>query len=375
MPPENSEQNFSADDLASLGETPADDGAGGDGAKGAPPADGKQPAAKQDASAKDAAAKDDPAAKDGDKKTIVTGADAEAEDKAKDDAKAAAKQEQIDRNELTEDLRKMIAEHYAAGDKRAEAKELRRLERVKDIKSLWGLYRELEGKFTGGGLIKKPGKDAKPEEIAEYHKALGVPEKPEDYFKDIKLANGAVIGEADRAIADGFAAAVHKSGATPAMVSAALDWYYAEQETKAAELDEADDAFRRESERALKDELGPAYRRTTAAIGTLFATAPGGVDVKNENSLYARLMAGRTADNKVIGNDPDIVRWLASLAHEVNPAATVVEDGNQTGLTIDQELKQIADLRKSDRKKYYSEPVQRREAELISAREKIRAKA
>lgn len=321
------------------------------------------------------AAEQPPAAKEAKPATIATGADAEAEDKAADDAKAAEKQAQIDRNELTEDLRKMIAEHYAAGDKKAEAKELRRLERVKDIKSLWGLYRELEGKFTSGGLIKKPGKDAKPEEIAEYHKAIGVPEKPEDYFKDIKLANGTVIGEADKPIADAFAAAVHKSGATPAVVSAALDWYYAEQEAKAAELDEADDAFRRESERALKDELGPAYRRTTAAIGTLFATAPGGVDIKNENSLYARLMAGRTADGRVIGNDPDIVRWLASLAHEVNPAATVVEDGNQSGLTIDQELKQIADLRKTDKKQYYSEPVQRREAELLAAREKIQARA
>lgn len=319
---------------------------------------------------------DPPAAKGEKPGTIATGADAEVEDKAKEDAKTAAKQEQIDRNELTEDLRKMIAEHYAAGDKKAEAKELRRLERVKDIKSLWGLYRELEGKFTSGGLIKKPGKDAKPEEIAEFHKAMGVPEKPEDYFKDIKLENGAVIGEADKPIVDIFATAMHKAGATPAVMNAMLNTYYAHQESQAAAMDEADDEFRRESERALKDEYGASFKRMTNAIGPLFSTAPGGADVKNDGSLYARLMGGRTADGRIIGNDPDIVRWLVSLAQDVNPAATVVEDGNQSGLTIDAEIRKIEDRMRTDSRGYYKdEPMQARYRELLTAREKIRARA
>jgi hypothetical protein len=382
MPPETSEQNFSADDLVSLGETPADDGgeSAGDKAADPPKADAKQPdAAKdagKDAGKQDAGAKNEPAAKDKDGKTIATGADAEAEDKAKDDESAKAKAEKVDRNELTEDLRKMIAAHYAGGDKKAEAKELRRLERVKDIKSLWGLYRELEGKFTGGGLIKKPGKDAKPEEIAEFNKAMGVPEKPEDYFKDVKLENGAVIGEADKPLVDGFAAAVHKAGATPQFVNAALNWYYQNQEEQAAAMDEADDEYRRESERALKDEFGPAYRRMTNAIGPLFATAPGGTDIKNEGSLYARLMGGRLADGRIIGNDPDVVRWLASIAQDVNPAATVVEDGNQSGVTIDAEIKQIEQRMKDDRRGYFKdEAAQARYRELLTARDKIRARA
>jgi len=363
-----------------LGETPADDSGGGDGGKAATEAaksatdgqKGASEAAKATTEVTEAAT----AAKGKDGKTIATGADAEAEDAAKEDAKAAAKQERIDRNELTEDLRKMIAEHYAAGDKKAEAKELRRLERVKDIKSLWGLYRELEGKFTSGGLIKKPGKDAKPEEIAEFHKAMGVPEKPEDYFKDIKLENGAVIGEADKPLVDAFAQRVHKVGATPAMVTEALNWYYQQQEEQAAAMDEADDEFRRESERALKDEYGAAFKRMTNAIGPLFSTAPGGTDIKNDASLYARLMGGRTADGRIIGNDPDIVRWLVSLAQDVNPAATVVEDGNQSGLTIDAEIKQIETRMKEDRRGYFKdEAAQARYRELITARDKIRARA
>lgn len=370
MADEDNSRNFSADDLALLPTGEADDG-GDKAAETPPPADAAKDAVKPAEAAKDAAKSAD---KDG--KTIATGADTETEDKAKEEEVAKAKAEKIDRNELTEDLRKMIAEHYAAGDKKAEAKELRRLERVKDIKSLWGLYRELEGKFTGGGLIKKPGKDAKPEEVAEYHKAMGVPEKPEDYFKDVKLENGAVIGEADKPLVDGFAAAVHKSGATPQFVNAALNWYYQNQEEQAAAMDEADEAFARESERTLREELGPSvFRRVPNHTALLFQSAPGGMDPKNPNSLVSRLLGGRTSDGQIIGNDPDVTRWLLDVAREAYPKRTVVEEGNQSGMSIDAEIKQIEGRMKDDRRAYYKdEAAQARYRELITAREKIRAR-
>lgn len=360
MTDENATREFSADDLAMLGgkeadTPPANDGAGDKTAEQKPPAktEGEQPAPKGDKPA-----------------TIATGADAEAEDKAKE-----KQAEEKHKPYWPPDWREKMAEHAAAGDKKAYARELKRLQRFTDPTSVYGFAREYEGKFDRGGLVKVPAKDAKPEEIAEFHKAMGVPEKPEDYFKDIKLENGAVIGEADKPIVDIFATAMHKAGATPAVMNAMLNTYYAHQEEQAAAMDEADDEFRRESERALKDEYGAAFKRMTNAIGPLFSTAPGGTDIKNDASLYARLMGGRTADGRIIGNDPDIVRWLVSLAQDVNPAATVVEDGNQSGLTIDAELAQIADMRKTDKRKYYSEAVQRREAELLAAREKIRARA
>jgi len=204
---------------------------------------------------------------------------------------------------------------------------------------------------------------------------MGVPEKPEDYFKDIKLENGAVIGEADKPLVDAFAQRVHKVGATPAFVTEALNWYYDHLETQAAAMDEADDEFMRESTRALKEEFGAAYRNIPNKTALLFKTAPGGMDSDNPNSLMSRLLRGRTTDGRIIGNDPEITRWLVDLAKEAYPAATVVEDGNQSGVTIEQELDQIAALRKTDKRKYYSEAVQRREAELLAAREKVRARA
>lgn len=301
-------------------------------------------------------------------KTIASGADVEAEDKAK--GEAADKDHKA---YWPTDWREKMAERVAAGDQKIYKKELARLQRISDPYGVYGNYRELEARFTSGGLIKVPGKDAKPEDIAAFHKAIGVPEKPEDYFKDLKLDNGAVIGEADKPLVDAFATALHKAGAPPAAMNAALNWYYQQQEELAAKLDETDDAFRRESEQVLKEEFGPAFKRQVNAIGSIFATAPGGADVKNPGSLYARLMGGRTADGKIIGNDPDMVRWLASLAAEVNPAATVVEDG-AGGVPIEAELAQIKALRQTDAKRYWSDAVQAREAELIAAQHKIQAR-
>lgn len=307
-----------------------------------------------------------PAPKGGQKPSIATGGDVEAEDKAKEPEKP--------KPYWPDNWREKMAEHYSAGDKKLYDKELRRLQRITDPASVYGVFREAEGKLTSGGLIKIPGKDAKPEEIADYHKAIGVPEKPEDYFKDIKLDNGAVIGEADKPLVDGFAQAVHKSGATPAFVNAALNWYYGHQEEQAAAMDEADDTFRRESERALKEEFGPTFKRKINAISSVFATAPGGTDITNEKGLYARLMGGRFADHTLIGNDPDMVRFLVGMAHEINPVATVVEDGvGSKG--AETRLAEIKALRKTNSKAYWSEPIQREEAELIAALEKEKSRA
>lgn len=297
------------------------------------------------------------------KKTVAGGADTEEEDTTK-----PAK------SEWPEDWRERMAEHLSAGDEKLYKKELKRLERIANPLVLGGSWRELETRFSEGGLIKVPGKNAKPEEVAAYHKAIGVPEKPDEYFKDLKLDNGAVIGDDDKPFWDGFAQAVHAAGAPPAVVQATANWYYKMQEEQAAAQDEADDAYRRQSEKTLKEELGSAFKRQINAVGTLFASAPGGSDIKNEKSLFARLMGGRTADGQVIGNDPDMLRFLISTINEINPAATVVEDGNQSGMTLEAEIEKIEKIMKTDRREYNAKWAPRY-AELLNAREKMKKRA
>lgn len=303
-------------------------------------------------------------------KTIATGADAEEEAKAKEE-----KADKDHKPYWPDNWREKLAEHIAAGDKKVYDKELKRLQRIADPSGVYGMYRELEGKFTSGGLVKVPGKDASDDEKKAFWKQLGVPEKPEEYFDKIQLKDGAVLGDADKPLVDSFTKAVHQAGATPQFVEAALNWYLDLQEQQAAELDETDEAFRIESERVLKEEFGPAFKRRTNAIASIFATAPGGTDINNESSLFARLMGGRTADGRIIGNDPDMVRWLSSLVSEINPAATVVESGDNSGRTIDEEIAAIERRMKEDRRGYFKdEAMQARYRELLQAREKVRAR-
>lgn len=274
-----------------------------------------------------------------------------------------------------DDWRNKVAAHYAAGDDKAFKKELKRLERVADPASLYGMYRELESQFHSGNLAKIPGKDSTPEEKAAYWKNIGVPEKPEDYIEQIELQNGATIGEADKPFIDAVCKELHTTGATPEQVNSLVNWYYNTQEEQAVQLDEHDDSFRYQTEQALKDEWGPKYRRNTNAIASLFEGQPGGIDAENPGSIYHRLLGGRTADGKLIGNDPDMIKFLANTALELHPdrAVSVTEDGIATGQSMNDEIKKIEEIMRTDKRKYFKDYAGRYQ-ELLTAREKIQAR-
>jgi hypothetical protein len=273
-----------------------------------------------------------------------------------------------------EDWKEQMARHASAGNEKAYAKELARLEKMASPHDIFNSFRSMETTWSSRRFVKMPGPEAKPEEIAEYHKAIGVPESPDAYLEKLTLPDGLVLGDWDKPMVKGFVEAVHASGATQPVIDAALGWYLQSQEEDAAALDDADDSYRRTSEQALKNEFGNAYQRYTNNIASVFATAPGGTDLSNEDSLYARLLGGRTSDGKMIGNDPDMVRWLVSLANNINPAGTVVDEGGQGGKTVDAEIAEIENIMRTDRRAY-NERYANRYGELIAAREKIRARS
>jgi hypothetical protein len=275
------------------------------------------------------------------------------------------------------DWREKAAEHISAGDEKVYKKELKQLERYTDPTAIAAKTRELEARFSKGGLVKIPGKDASEEDIATYKTALGIPENHEDYYKDVKLDNDAVIGEADKPVVDHFAQWAWSNAVPPDAFTSLLNTYYAREEAAAAEIDEMDEAFHNESVLELKEDYGPAYKRHTSAVSTLFTTAPGGLDMSAENSLYARLMGGRTSDGKLIGDDPDTIRFFAALARDANPEqfVTTTDGGEPSGKSIDSELKEIAKMRSTDKKAYFSDEVQLREQELLEAQSRIRARA
>lgn len=158
------------------------------------------------------------------------------------------------------------------------------LESFKDIPSLAKSY--VETKKLVGAKSAVPGPEAKPEEIAAFHKAIGVPDTPEGYTPKIPEVPGLAF---DTETAKPFLVAMHKVGAPPAVVQAALDAY---GQFERAKWDED-----RASEKAvglqLRQEWGVNYEATLGKIKEAVRWAGG-------DELVEQMYASRDGVNPIV---------------------------------------------------------------------------
>lgn len=176
---------------------------------------------------------------------------------------------------------------------------------------------QAQQKIRSGEMKAVLPENASEAEVAAWRKENGVPDKPEEY--KVEPPNGYVFGEAEKPLLDSFKAHAHAKNWTPTQLNQAVEWWTAEQEQVQARQHKADTAFKTEAEDALRKEWGPEFRANLTAIQSVLATAPQG--------FADRLLSGRTGDGKKIGDDPVVLGWLAQIAHELNPAASVVPAG------------------------------------------------
>lgn len=250
----------------------------------------------------------------------------------------------------------------AGGDE----KELKRLSRFASEADVYKAYRELEKKKSSGELKNSLAKDATPEELAQWRKENGIPETPDKY--DLNFENGLVIGEEDKPLIDEFINNMHGKNATPEQVKTAIATYYdilAKQQEATAE---ADTNYKDESISALKEEWGGDYKKNITAVNNLLENAPEGI-----RDLVA---TARTADGKILGNSPEVIKWLAAISYEINPVASVMPSSmSNPGAGLEEEIasieKMIGDRNSDYWKGARAEKLQSRYGELLSAREKM----
>lgn len=253
----------------------------------------------------------------------------------------------------------------AGGDE----KELKRLARYASEADAWKAYRELEKKKSSGELKNALPKDPTPEQLAEWRKDNGIPEAPDKY--DLSFDNGLVIGEQDKPLIDKFVTKMHGENATPSQVKAAIASYYEMLGEQQQALAESDVAFKDESLEGLREEWGGDFKKNLNAVNGLLESLP-------EETRLA-FETARTADGKLIGNDPAIIKWLAATAYEINPAATVMPNSvNNPGQAINDEIASLEKMVGDRSSEYWTGPNaeknQARYLELLSAREKIAAR-
>lgn len=212
-------------------------------------------------------------------------------------------------------------------------------------------------------VVKPPlPKDATEQQVAEWRAENGIPETPDGYLEN--LANGLVVGEADKPFIDLFTARLHGKNASPEIVQECLAGYYEVVEQQAIWRAEQDAQFHDDSLIELKGEYGPDYKRNINMVGGLLDQL--GPEVKNI------MLSARTAQGRHFGDDTTIMRALVGLAREINPTASVVSgSGAGAASSIDAEIKGLED-RMGTKAWFKDEAAQSRYRELIDARERIK---
>lgn len=202
-----------------------------------------------------------------------------------------------------------------------DAKALKALERYGSPIDVGNALRALQQRLSAGELRKALPTHYTEEELKEYRKSNGIPEKPEDY--DVNLGNGFVWGETDKPVLDSFKAAALESNIPQEHVKSMLGWYVAQQQQMAEEIAQRDEHGRINGADALRAEWGPEYKKNQTAMRNYFEGTP---------EMFDMIMGARTQDGRLVGNIPDALKFFSAQAKAANPYATLVPDGDSTPL-------------------------------------------
>lgn len=221
-----------------------------------------------------------------------------------------------------------------------------------------------QGKIRSGTVKPPPKADAPAEEVAAWRAENGIPDEPTGY--KLELPDGLVLGEADKPVADSFIARMHAKNAPPELVSEAVGWYLSQQEEMLAARDAFDEAAASKAEETLREEYGRQYKPLVAAATQLI---PEGI---REAFLDARLDTGER-----VGNNAQVIRWLAQVAAELNPQATVVPgSGTNAAQAIESELIELKKMMGDHNSAYWKGPEadknQARYRELVAVQSRIK---
>lgn len=254
-------------------------------------------------------------------------------------------------------------EKMASGDEKV----LKQLERYATPDQVAKALIETKRKISAGEFKKPLAADASPEDVAAWRQENGIPESFDKY--EVKLSNGMVIGEEEKPFVDEFLKVAHEVNATPETVNKMLGWYYETTDARAEEQIQSDLAFKREAEETLRTEWGADYKTNLNLLNSVFDTAPEG--------LKQNLMSARLADGTVLGNNPEALKFLAGLAREINPIATVVPGaGAGAASAIVDELAKLTKMSANPTSDYWKGPAaeknQARMRQLLEAQDRIK---
>jgi hypothetical protein len=221
---------------------------------------------------------------------------------------------------------------------------------------------EAQQKIRSGEFKKPLDKSATPEQLAEWRKENGIPEKAEAYEFDL---GGFVPGEADKPVLDNFKQFAHANNMPPTQLNDIAKWYFDQQEQVIAQQIEADKDYRAEQEEALRQEYGHEFKSNINAVKNFLTQTAG-------EELTGLLFGARLADGSLLGNNGAALRWLVSVAREQTPGAGLVPSGTpDVGKALNSRLSELDNIYVNDSERYRRDGLEKEHQDLLAASMKM----
>lgn len=243
----------------------------------------------------------------------------------------------------------------AAGE---DAKYLDHLKTLGSPVDLAKSYRELQKKMDGTKRLPELPDKPTEAQVAEYRKAVGVPESPDKY--DFNLGDGFVWADNDKPRLESFAKFAHDAHMPERYAKTAVAGYALMERQIKEEYANKDKEFFHNSINELAKEWGVDYDGNHNAAKTFIERIP-------EGDRYDFLMA-RAPNGKMIGNHPGILKWAMRMELDRNPAATILPaSGGDPTETTKEAWDKAMKKRREDPDGYYDPEYQKKVKKLAEA--------
>lgn len=253
-----------------------------------------------------------------------------------------------------------IVESYSNGDSKKAAA----LGRYANLNAIIDAQLTVREKFSKGEIKTALPKDATEDQKKVWRSENGIPEAADKY--ELKLSGDQKLTDADQAVIGKYLLPkAHGVNMNSEQAAAAVEAFRDFQAARTVEIQQKDGKDAEAATNKLTVEWGAGFQANKSKVEGMLSTLPAAVK--------DRFMGARLSDGTGVFNDPDFMKGMLAWANEINPTGTIVPaGGGSLASSIEDELKGIKELRTSDNRKYLSEPVQKRERELIAARDKAK---
>lgn len=258
-----------------------------------------------------------------------------------------------------------VAAEIAGEDKKLYDRLIRMKGGASDVVKAW---RAMEVERDSGKWAKKLPTHYTAEELAEFKKANGIPDKPDGY--DINLGNGIVWGDNDKPHIDDFTRYALENNMTQEEVKRGLGWWSAYQERLVQIAEEADVNNAALSKIELRAKWGANEPRNLTFLRNQFE----GVS----KDAWGNLVNARGPDGRRLGDNPEMMVTIFDKLKASDPEAYELPgNGQDVGKSLDEEMAEFRPLMADKGSKYWRGPeaiaLQTRYKTLIERREARKA--